>query len=484
MGVELRGKGKNIYYSVQIYDPEKGKNYRFPKAETFHLKSKEAAEEFQRKKEAEFNSSHVTAKRRFEWLNKFERLADKKLQLDEFAKWRVDSSRNNWENDVLLLKNFVFKYFLDVAKLNNPRDWSHHYGMFKKWLGEQEPFHRRKAQAAKLAINTCNNVIRALNAYMTYLEEDQESGFHYKEIPRCSLIERIGDRKQNKKSILNVLREDESSFVFNQLRMPRNPSPRRQGEEGYQGYIQQMSRMNQLHAYFFKTMLETGLRINECVGLSLENVVFSPIENDTLKRALNSEGIEHYGFINLKDQPNYSSLKNDKTKKSLNRNSKGHVPRKPLKGRAAVGPEFNRIIPIMSEDLAKILVELFNEQAALFKKRHHGPHAKKHDYILFEGVTKNSFSGALREVYQSDVFGRNFRDILEKTSHDLRHTFCTRMVAKTKGNPFLAKHILGHSDFKMVENYSHIWQQIVNDQKVNEQIESLEDLTVEKLRKF
>jgi Phage integrase family len=154
----------------------------------------------------------------------------------------------------------------------------------------------------------------------------------------------------------------------------------------------------------------TGLRVNEGLGLSLDSLVQGEIENKAFHEQLKNHGINYVGYLSLESQP-LSSIHI--------RNQSGNVPRKALKGRRTIDPKNNRIIPLINKEVFNTLVKQYFAQRELYLKKKFGDNPK--DYLLFDGLNKQRFGVHLKKASQNLKI-RHF------TPHSCRHTFATQFT--------------------------------------------------------
>ncbi len=209
---------------------------------------------------------------------------------------------------------------------------------------------------------------------------------------------------------------------------------------------------SKLAAYFFKVLVDTGLRINEGLGLSLDDLFKGEISNKSLAAQLKKEGIQYFGYLVLESQPGC---------RFALRSADGIVARKPLKGKRVISSQHGRTIPILNKETFNILAELWLQQKELFKKQPYGADPK--NYLLFDGLNKNVFGNYLRSICSRHKIG-------PYTPHCCRHTFATEFTGMVMGNIFLCSLVLGHADISTTKRYIHLWEQIQKDLKSEEQL--------------
>lgn len=157
-----------------------------------------------------------------------------------------------------------------------------------------------------------------------------------------------------------------------------------------------------------------------------------------------------YGYLSLESQVSNAT--------HIRRLDKS-VSRKPLKGRRRIDANSGRIIPITDKKTFNILAKLYNQQLDLFDRHVFG--ANKADYLLFNGLNKNTFSRHLRLAYQNTTFK-------PKSPHCTRHTFATNFAGLTNADTALCRLVLGHRDEDTTLGYVHLFEQINRQVRTNE----------------
>lgn len=196
-------------------------------------------------------------------------------------------------------------------------------------------------------------------------------------------------------------------------------------------------------AVFFRLLYFTGLRFNEGLGVSLNDIYTGEIQHEALKSLLTRYDIKHFGYMVIASQPDHKT-------RGL-RNGEGKISRKPLKGRKKISEKYSRVIVIPDQVLWQELATLFNCQVDAFNNHKWGLDPK--DYALFDGLDRTTSTRRLMAAYKK-VRAR-FR-----TWHCCRHSCATNIIGRT-GDYNLARIWLGHSSPSAIERYVHIHQAIV-----------------------
>jgi integrase len=241
-------------------------------------------------------------------------------------------------------------------------------------------------------VNTKNNVVKSANSFIAFVDS-KESGAPIKRLPEFK-FEEIGRR-----GVESIYSENDIKKLTEELEQPASD--------------------------LFYTLAHTGMRVGEAIGLQNSDVILGeiPDQGRWIFKQLQDNKCSLYGYILLKSQPKDSN------------NPTGE--RVPLKGRKTIAPEYNRIIPIIDETLAEMLLE----------------RVKTGNELIFEGYSYQHFYLSLKKLAPR-------RDV-----HSLRHTFTTRFVRLCDGDPRAVEKVLGHSKSKVTEIYNHLAQELESKSK-------------------
>lgn len=399
------GKMSFIYYDVTL-----AKNVRLREDEIpSWVQAEEDADRFCRMKEAEGESSKLRAKRREEWKTKY-------YKFDELLeKYRVDrkgKAPNSWENDCYYLRQYAFHFFLTERACNNLNNWPTLFEDFCNWLKSVKPI---KGPKPTLAVSTQNHCIKSLNTFLAFMQRTNQMSATAK----CKMFSKADIHRKDFESVIS---ERDEALIF-----------------------QALSLESRAMAYKFKVALATGLRDSELAGLSLGDISRGEPPQEQIRKLLRKNSMECLAYITLKDQVVDSDHPRD---------TEGNVLRKPLKHRKKIGSGDNRIIPIESPEIFKILVYLFKEQQERFAQRINGENRR--NYLFFEGITTGTYRNALMRAAGKTK-------VKYHSPHDCRHTFATRLAGRIGGDYMLCRLILGHKDMETTEGYLHIFQQMQSD---------------------
>lgn len=410
-------KGES-YYTFAYFDGQAKKTIRLKKsAVPAGINTDKKAEEFCRIKEAEHESSKFRILRKLEWKTKF---YDFNALFEIYKKEMQKRAPNTWANSCYFLEQYAFPYFLGEKQSNNINNWSLFYQDFIDWLIEVKP---AKGSGKSISYSTKNHIITALNNFMVIMKLKNK-------------IERV-DKCQKFQTHLIQLRDIDDVYCDDEIK-----------EVTFQLNTQKGGLSDLFHV-----LLNTGLRISECLALSVEDFYVGEPEHETLKNSLKRHNFETLGYLVIESQLG---------SKSKIRDNNGVVIRKPLKGRRRIKAGEGRIVPIFDRDVFNILAKRYNTQLERLNANTYGTDSK--NYLLFDGFTRNTLNTALASIYS-----RLTHKYKKKCQHCCRHTFSTRFVGMTCGDFFLAKAILGHKDVETTMRYVHIFEAINRKVKKREQ---------------
>lgn len=412
---QKRGDGYTFIY----YDQTLRKNIRLRSSEIpSGIKSDDEADQFCRLKESEHESIKLRIKRKLDWQAKF---YDFNELLQIYKNDRILAAPNSWGNDCFYLSHYVFPFFLQEKGANNINNWPIHFEEFKDYLLNQKLL-KRKTTSTHIAFATKNHCIKALNTFLETMFRRNKCS----ELKKCKMFSKS---LLNKKSLTNVVPDSDSRAIHAAL----------QGQ-------------SELAADLYLVLLNTGLRLNEAMGLSLGDLLSGEPTDKIMQKILGRNEIICFGHLVLESQPSLVSI----------RNKNGEVPRKPLKKKKKIEPRNNRTIPISDKAAYNVLVKLWKRQKAMYERRTYGDDKK--NYLLFDGLNKNIFSNLLRTATR--LSNKPYR-----SAHDCRHTFCTHFAGKVGGDIFLCELVLGHRDSETTRDYMHLQEQINKEAKTQLQVE-------------
>lgn len=395
------------YYSIVYYDGQK--KVRLKQSEHPSFQSYQEAKSWADAKTAQHDCLKARAQRRLEWKTQYYNFDELS---EEYIKSCKKSQPNSWKNTQIYLYHYIFDFFLNYKKENNPNNWSLYFEDFKDWL-EEEALTLKKPQRV-ISYSTKNHCIKTLNTFLDFLlkrgKADPTSVYKLSGFAKSKLGSRDADA---------LIAPEEFQLIYTRL-----------------------CNINELVAVFYQTAYFTGMRFNEIFGLSMNDLYPGKILDEVLHKALEKAGIEYFGYIVLESQPKL---------KTRVRNEDGSIDRKPLKSKKVIHEKYNRIIPIINKDLYNNLVKLYKEQEKLYQNRLYGSQMK--DYMLFDNLSTSAPPRALDDAYKGLAYER-------KSFHSCRHTRATELVGQTM-TYILARYWLGHSRQETTDRYTHIFQQSV-----------------------
>lgn len=388
--------------------------------------SEEVANGYAQSKSAEEDAVRYRAKLRSEWRKKY---SDFDLLLEKFEKWQKKNAPNSYKNDVYYLEKYAMHFFLGLKDSHsNILNWSAHYNSFKEWLSTVPPL---KWNKETLSLNTQNKIIKSLNKFLIMVGNDTD-----KKIRKCPQYRRE-DLKQV--SARDLLSEDEIKILQKKLK-----------EISIDAHD------------FFTILARTGLRENECAGLSQAFIfdgLIDGVKSKKIHHQLKIAGLgKYFGYICLESQPHAKPARiTEQFKDRFGTTwATGSVPRKPLKLRKKISPEHYRFIPIFDKQAWNIIVERYNMQSEKLEKRVYG--SEPRDYLLFEDFSLAKFYNQLVKAYE-------LAKLPFRSPHKLRHTYLTWFYDQTNEDRFLAKRVAGHEEERSMAIYSHLSEQIGLEQK-------------------
>lgn len=413
MYFQLRGKS----YSFLYYDPILRKNIRLPKSQTPHITSEADAIKFAEQWDLKNEAFKARLRQRINWEKKYPNFEHLLMIALEEKKQESPYAWKNFERDIRL---HVYPFFLGTKQQPNINLWKYHLEEFRSHLHTI----RTMKGSRPIAYTTKNNILSSLNGFLKTMYRHHYTEYELK-------VRRFPESLANKRTADSVINPEMANMIHDALHFE-----------------------SKLAADFFWVILNTGMRLNEAIGLSLDDFHAESIESDFMQRALKPYNLNALAYIALESQPLH---------RTKIRNARGVVERKPLKAKKKIDPENSRIIPIFDKRTYNILAARFNEQKALYDKQTYGDNLK--NYLLFDGLSGPVFAALLKKTQ------KNMRLSFIHTAHDTRHTYSTWLADQTAGNYTLCRMILGHSDLDMTMRYVHINSKLRRQLQVKRQID-------------
>lgn len=390
-------------FSFLYHDRVLGRNVRLSQKLTPHMANESEAEAFCKKFEAENDAQRYRIEKRLSWREKYYNFEE---LIEKFRKAKNLEAPNVVDDMISHLRLYLFPFFLALKNQNNINLWEYHFEELRDYLRETKP---AKGNKPRLALSTVNNIINTLNQF-------------FEVSARYHLAEKAFHCRQFEKALLN-----------------RRGAEHVMSEEIAGLFVKCLKKRNMRSSDLFLVLLNTGLRVNEAMGLSLSDFHLDIHKSDYIKKLLMPFELMPLAYISVDSQP----------KNRINpRNARGVVERKALKSKKTIDPRHARNIPILDKETFNVLAARFNEQRKLFKVGRWGQDLK--NYLLFDGLTNMVFANDM-------TFVRNkLKTEVDYSPHSLRHTYATRLVEKVSGNFTLCNMILGHHDINMTMRYVHI----------------------------
>ena len=398
----LKKEGNDFYYE---------KNQTVPSSKTNHIKTKEKAEEWKLKWEAKWDARLRERQKREFWHDKYYNFEN---LYEIYLKAREKRSPNSYKDQANWFRNYVLVFFLEQKSCSNLEEWKQHFIEFKNWLSETQSIRSKKA----LSLASQNHCIIEANVFLEIMAENKKCDPQPK-------LKTYSDREiNNTKNEDSVISDEEFKKISDFLK-------RRDKERKTSNY------------YFYYLMFHTGMRISELLGLNLQDIKSDPPKDEALKNLLKNSNIKlksiHGSIIICKQL----SKRDPKTNRPIF---------KPLKWKKDMSYENSKYIPIFDKKAWNIIVDLVENALNDYEDKKYGSNAS--DYLLFEKITKNSFSAELRLAYETEL-----PNVKRKTSHDSRHTLSTNIAKRSGFSLALPKMLLGHSE-KTAKRYNHLVESV------------------------
>lgn len=421
-----------IRWAFERYNPVTKKHEKVRKQDIpphiWNSKDEEVVYAYASSKAAEEDAICARAKKKLEWQTKY---FDFDKLVDEFEEFHKTVAPKNWENDMRYLRSYALDFFLNEFNSNNVHDWPSLFDKFKIWLKTTKPLKKR---IDRLSLNTQNKIINMLNQFIRY--NSRKSGQNIQTMPLYpkEMLPQVTAEM--------LVREHEIPQIYQALKEIREES-----------------------ASLFLVLVRSGLRINEAVGMSIKDIRQGKLKGehgDKLHRRLEKSDLGNYlGYFYLMSQPALDVVRTlvpwtDPDGKSWKADS---VPRTSLKMRKRIDPRFARFVPIWDKQAWNTVVTLYNGQLELFQAQKYGE--DEADYLLFDGLTSSKF-------YLDLKLAQERTKLLHRSPHKLRHTHLTWLYGAISEDPFIAEKIGGHRDRTALEVYSHIRQQLGDEQERQE----------------
>ncbi len=398
-----------IIYAFKYRDKQ-GKQKSVPRSEWAHIKStdKKAMEEFLPILEAKYDARKKEIQKRESWHDRYYNFVDLRK---EFVNFRKRSTPKNWKTKLSWFDNYVLHYFLNIKKEPSLDAWSHSFGSFRDWLERHAKGVKTKKPLAYQSKNHCITELNKFMEHMAFLRKCDQA-------PRCPQFE--SKLVDNEKGAESVISDDEMKELCLYLKKKHGA----------------------VYADLCKFLRHTGMRINEALGISLEDVKKGVPPNKPLQGLLAIYKLKPIAYIVLEKQP-------------LGRDDEGKMSYSPLKSKNKISLSNARYIPITSKEVYNILVKYIKTQSELLKKNVYGK--EKVNYPLFyDLVTDTILNDRMKDAYTSH---KPLKGLKRKTPHDFRHTKATEYGGLDFTGQ-LQKLVLGHGE-KTAKRYNHIFEQMM-----------------------
>ncbi|MDD9950980.1 MAG: tyrosine-type recombinase/integrase [Zetaproteobacteria bacterium] len=415
MHVEYRERRNGTcYYSLSYTDQVTGQRKRISQARTKMLfggplTTRREAERAAKTLMPEYESRQ----QRIQKVTAGQRRSERRQQLLQvYTERQRKVAPNSYQVSVHNLKCYVFVYFFEKRGVQDLSKWANHFEGFRNWL-ENEATSVRNAKRP-LAYRTMNHCVAALNTFLRH-------AYRRREIRELHLCERFPEHQCGRRGADDVITLPEMEAIV--------------AEFDRAGWRQE--------ATFFKLLYFTGLRFNEALGLSVEDLHEGELDGTLLGDKLATHGLRCYGYLVLRSQPDHAT-------RGLRRKG-GEIRRKPLKGQRVMDDKAARVVPITDADLWQRLIHLYNQQVEAYQHQVWG--ANLDQYALLGDIERNLAGRRLLQVYAR-------LHLKPRSWHCCRHSCATNVLGAT-GDLMLARMWLGHKSTKVIERYVHVHEQMV-----------------------
>lgn len=404
------------YYSLLYTDTVSNQRKRVPQAQIKALHGGELKTLQEAKKLIKHLAPKYVPRRKLvQQAERCTQLSSKRMELLRFYETKqAKKAPHSYQTNVHYLKHYVFAYFYDHARVQNLDRWPHYFEKFHEWLEREACSVQRPG--AKLSYGTLNRCVATLNTFLRHL-------YHSRKIAQLHNCPSFPRHLCRMRGLEAVIPEEAQHKLVAELKAQEHP----------------------LEATFFQLLCATGMRYNEALGISLEDVYVGQLQHSILSEKLEQYGIVHYGYLVLKSQPDHPG-------RGL-RDRGGVIRRKPLKGARVIEDKHARLIPITDADLWEQLCRLYNQQVELQQRRVYG--AAGDQYALFDGIDKTTSCRRLAKACEA-------LGLPTWTWHCCRHSCATRILGRT-GDMMLARMWLGHRSQEVIERYVHVHESLVRE---------------------
>lgn len=432
------------YCSFLIYHPVQKKTVRIGYKQGFPKGIDDISEAERQKKKIlkTLNIQLIQAKKRADWLDKYD---DFNKLFDDYSAWAKKEIPRGHKTNIAHIKNYVLRWYIGERNLNNIETWPQFFYEFRNWISKTKPLRSNSKDSKRLAVNTQNNIIKALNSFTLWYSETTG-------LPRLATCKEFHEKTTFKKGLEATWKEEDLTLMEGLLRNSNHA-------------------LNEKLYVLFRLLHTSGMRLNEALGLHIGTICFDgyPEQEEALFNDISKAGLDIYGYILLKDQPALKRLRDKKTNR---------IPRIPLKTKKEITPKNNRYIPLFDKDTALNLLKMVKNQSKSedYIKKKYGTNYE--DYLIFEGLHYSTLYTELKKITSNDPDAKHLK---KKTIHDLRHTASTNISRLTKGATRIGEKVLGHSSKKINERYTHLAQEIEENHKINAQNQKIESITIKKI---
>ena len=214
-----------------------GKNRRVPIAEYKQPLNDKQANDLLGVLESKYDERVARVKEQKAWHEKYYNF---KSLVSTFEKARKEQAPNSWESKRHWF-NYVLDYFLNVKHCPNLNEWKFHFEDFREHLKEVKP--ERFRNKKELSYASKNHIINELNTFLKIMATKRKC----EPQPRMDLF---------KESLVDNFKDADSII----------------DKKEFANVHDKLSDISEIHADFYLLLRETGMRLNELRGISLNDI--------------------------------------------------------------------------------------------------------------------------------------------------------------------------------------------------------------------
>lgn len=388
------------------YRDQSGKLLTVPVSQYKHLcHSLELMQKHLKIFEAKYDTLVKEREQRESWHDQYHNF---EALLEVYIEKTMERSPRSWESKTAYFRFYVLPFFLNECRATKLEEWRLHFGAFRKFLKNTNQV---RAKNKKLSLNSQNHCITELNNFLHIMANDTPPKCDPQ--PKCPPFQDKTDASL--KGIEEVFTEEEIDKLFHFL-----------------------DSKNKDASGLFLLLVRTGMRIQEALGLGVNNILKSKIPHKQLDDMLSSIDLGNYSIhIFFSRQLDNKSLIHDDEEARF----------APLKSKPVIHERYMRYCPVWDNKLENILVEKMRSLKIDWQEKKYGD--DKDQYLMFgRSITQSMLYNLFNDFYSS------YKEYSRKTPHDCRHTAST-YFATHDITGVLGKIILGQTE-KTQKRYNHL----------------------------